>query len=118
MNRRYHIFNKENKNTKQSLRFHKKYLGITVNTHYDLNKKQNDIVWNILKEWASTIDNKLSLTALYIDGAEFKYEEESELINIDYIVSLLNQISEKYAEIAESLSKSEIFMNTKSPYQK
>lgn len=95
---------REVENLTQKVRFFRWFTDITILYDFYIEKDINRLE-TVLNKWAPQLDNRLSFAFIYDDRIEFEFKEDINSINADYIVYLVDKITEKLKTLPEIKSE-------------
>lgn len=93
------ILRKEDENNKYEICFYRWFSTLRVNLHYDMDESYHDFVCDTFDKWAHSLDDRLEFVVLYDNGVEFELKEDINNVNADYIIYLMDKITDKFNEI-------------------
>lgn len=95
---------REVENLTQRVRFFRWFTDITILYDFYIEEDINRLE-TVLNKWAPQLDNRLSFAFIYDDRIEFEFKEDINSINADYIVYLVDKITEKLKTLPEIKSE-------------
>lgn len=96
---------REIENLTQRVRFFRWFTDITILPQYYIDTDSLDDIEELLNIWATQLDDRLSVAFIYDDRVEFELKEDINSINADYIVYLVDKITEKLKTLPEIKSE-------------
>ena len=97
------ILKKEDENNKYEVCFYRWFSTLRVSLHYGIDEDWHDIICETFDKWSLKLDNRLEFVILYDDGVEFEFKEDINNVNADYIIYLIDKITDKFNEIIYNL---------------
>lgn len=95
---------REVENLTQRVRFFRWFTDITILYDFYIEEDINRLE-TVLNKWAPQLDDRLSFAFIYDDRIEFEFKEDINSINADYIVYLVDKITEKLKTLPEIKSE-------------
>jgi len=97
------ILKKEDDNNKYEICFYRWFSTLRVNQLCDIDESWHDIICDTFNKWAPKLDDRLEFVALYDDGIELELKEDINNVNADYIIYLMDKITDKFNELVYTL---------------